>query len=554
MSGKRSWWIGLFCFQAVMAVSQTFPAYPEGVALPRNATQLEKDYMANNPLRAYAGEAAPTGLLHCPAEYDPMDGILIAYDGAPGWLDILEEMAAQITTLGNADVYVAADSQSEVNTILTRMTAAGANMARVQTMVVTTDSIWMRDYGPRYVYEGDCRIMVDHTYNRPRPNDNLFPAFFSQFKNHRRYPIPLVHGGGNFHLHATAMAHTTRLINNENPGLSEAEIHDLWSRYQNLDTAFYQPFPTLVDATQHIDMWMQAIADDAVIISDWPMDSGSIQDQICDQTAQSLLDQGLQVYRVPARSVGATHYTYTNVVMCNDIVLVPTYTNSQVSSHNAEAQTVWENALPDKTIVPINCEAIVGAAGVMHCIVMHLPAHLGGTAPTVHFKNEPGGQVYPALDGEEISLDYLVDDDAEVTSIDLMFSTDGGKNFTLLASGLPLQGHSAIATPQVPTTTRGRLRIVAWDAQSNSGFDQHEVDFTINGPRPCPSDCFPNLGDGNYGDGDVNGDDLLAVASYWGDGFGPYDVTPPLGNQVFGDMVVDVRDMVAVVNDLGVCP
>ena len=539
--------------QALTGLAQWTPSYPEGVALPRNATPEEQEFLANHPLTAFSGGAAPTGPVHCPAEYDPMDGILIAYDGAPGWLDILEEMTVQITTLGNANVYVAADSQNEANTIQSRMAAAGANMARVHTTVVTTDSIWMRDYGPRYIYEGDCRAIVDHTYNRPRPNDNLFPTFFSEFKNHRRYPIPLVHGGGNFHLHTTAMAHTTRLINNENPGLNEAEIYNLWSQYQNLDTSFYQPFPVNVDATQHIDMWMQAISDDAVIISDWPVNSGSTQDQICDATAQSLLDQGFQVHRVPARSVGGTHYTYTNVVMCNDIVLVPTYTNSQVSQHNAEAQAVWQNALPGKTIVPINCEAIVSAAGVMHCIVMHLPAHLGGTSPTVFLKNEPGGLVYMPGIGQTIPLDFLVDDDEEVTMVDVMFSQNGGQDYDLLATGLPIGGATSISVPQV-TTYQGRLRLVAWDGQNNTGFDQHDLDFIINGPRNCPADCFPDMGEGNVGDGVVDGNDLFSVVEHWGQGFGPYDVAPPLGNQIFGDQMVDVRDAISVVNQLGACP
>lgn len=523
----------------------------EGTPLPRFLTVEEQALLAKGRIIARGATEVPVGPVHCPAEYEPMDGILIAYEGPSGWLAILDQMATQITTLGNADIYVMADSAGEANTIFNNMNAAGANMTRVNIEVVTTDSIWMRDYGPRYIYEGNCRAIVDHTYNRPRPNDNLLPTFFGNLKNHRRYPLPLVHGGGNYHLHATGLSHATRLINNENPGLSEQEIYDLWATYQNLDTQFYQPFPLQIDATQHIDMWMEAIADREVIISDWPFDSGSIQDQICDAVALDLLDQGFTVHRVPARSVGGTHYTYTNVVMCNDIVLLPSYTQSQVVQHNSEALTVWQNALPGKTIIPINCQDIVTAAGVMHCIVMHLPAAPGGANPTVFLRNELGNRTY--LGGQAVSLDFLVDDNEEVIEVDILYSEDDGQSFA------PLQTQLSPLSPlqvNLPTTTSfsGKLRILARDADNNTGFDGHELSFVINGQRMCPEDCYPDLGNGNFGDGVVNSNDLFAIVENWGAGFGPYDVAPAHGNHIFGDESVNIRDAIAVVNAQGPCP
>lgn len=518
--------------------------------LPRYLTQAERLQLLNQPLVARGSAQTPTGPIHCPAEYEPMAGILVSYQGAAGWLDILDQMAAHITTTGNADLYVMADSNSEVATIRANMAAAGADMNRVKVEVVATDSIWMRDYGPRYIYEGNCRAIVDHTYNRPRPNDNRLPSFFANLKNHRRYQIPLVHGGGNYHLQATGLAFTTRLINNENPGLSEAEIYDLWASYQNVDTKFYQAFPLLVDATQHIDMWMQAIGDQEVVISDWPFNSGSVQDQICDGVASELSSQGFTVHRVPARSIAGTHYTYTNVVMCNDIVLIPSYTRSQVVQHNSQAQAAWEAALPGKTIIPINCQAIVTAAGVMHCIVMHLPAPMGGINPTVHIRNEPGGQIYAA--GTDIVLDFLTDDDEEVTQIEVLLSQDGGQSFTTVASNLPPTSPLSVTLPNT-TSFQARLRIQARDQPGNTGFDQHDLDFTINGPRSCPEDCAPNQGNGVFGDGVVNQSDLAAVIENWGAGFGPYDVSPLVGNQIYGDFRVDVLDAISVINAFGSC-
>jgi agmatine deiminase len=101
------------------------------------------------------------------------------------------------------------------------------------------------------------RAIVDHTYNRPRPNDNLLPDYWSAIRGEAQYQIPLVHGGGNFHLSGAGDAYSTRLIANENGSLTEGDIVGLWRRYQNLETALTAPLPASVDATQHIDMWMQ---------------------------------------------------------------------------------------------------------------------------------------------------------------------------------------------------------------------------------------------------------------------------------------------------------
>ena len=396
------------------------------------------------------------------------------------------------------------------------------------------------------------RVIVDHTYNRPRPNDDMLPSFFASVKNHARYEIPLVHGGGNYHLHATGIAHTTRLINNENPGLTEGEIHQLWMDYQNLDTQFYDPFPTFVDSTQHIDMWMQAIGDFEIIISDWPFDVGSTQDLICDAAATDLAMAGYTVHRTPARSVGGTHYTYTNVVMCNDLILLPSYTQSQVMAHNSEALAVWQAAMPGKTIVQVNAQDIVTAAGVFHCIVMHLPVPLGGENPTVYLKTRPNGDVF--MVDESVELRWISDDNIAVTEVDLWLSLDGGTNFdTVIATGIPDNGSYLWTVPDI-NTTMARLRIVAHDGDLHTGSDQTEFDFTILGTDPCPGDVFPDNGNGTYGDGFVDNDDLLTTASHWRQGPGIFDLWPDHGDGTFGDGMVDVRDVLFILDFFGPCP
>lgn len=485
-----------FCFISILACDGFATAedgpilvdgelvYPEGGHVPRSLTEAEQQYMATHPSAApRAVTPPPEGPIHCVAEYEPMEGILIAWENATNGIDtILKNMALQITTnaaSGGAKVYCVVDTAGEQTSVNSALSSWGVNMSKVSFVVRTTDTIWIRDYGPRYIYLGQCRAIIDHDYNRPRPNDDALPSYFSSIKKHAYYEHQLIHGGGNYHLDANDRSYATELIWNENPGLTHTQVHDIWQDYQNVDTHIFPPFPTSIDSTQHLDMWMQVIADDKVIISDWPNNVGSTQDVICDNAATYMAGRGYTVIRVPARSVSGTHYTYTNVVMCNDLVLVPSYTNATVSPHNSQALAAWQSALPGKTIVQINCQAIVTLAGVMHCIVMHVPVNLGGTNPTAYLQSLRGPETLTP--GQMAEIKWISDDDVGAVEADILLSTNGGASYdTIIASATADDGSFMWTVPNV-YTNQARIRVVVRDAVFKTGQDQSEADLIIDG-------------------------------------------------------------------------
>ena len=451
---------------------------PEGTPIPRSMTPREAALWNSGYGLRGTGTLPPEGALYCPPEYAPMDGILIAWEGSTSWKNILGRMCGQITTTGNADVYCAVDAVSEISGATSVMQSFGTNMARVEFVVGQTDTIWIRDYGPRYIYQGDVRVIVDHHYNRPRPFDDGFPSIFASHKGHTRYHNDVIHGGGNFHLDALGEGYATELMVNENPSKSVPQLLDIYKDFQNLDLTILDALPTSIDSTQHLDMWMQIIADDAVVISDWPTQSGTIQDQICDQAALDMAAKGYTVHRIPAVHSGGTHYTFTNVVMCNDLVMIPSYTNSTAATHNATALGVWQAALPGKTIVQIPSQDIVTAAGVLHCIVMHVPAHRGGSDPTAY--------LYAPLDGSILApgalqaLEWAADDDEAPFQFDLEWSDDGGASWTPITVGLP--GWTRLTYWSAPSaaTNEGQLRLTVRDAQGNTG--SHVAQVAIAAP------------------------------------------------------------------------
>ena len=479
--------LALSCLLTITGAALAQPNYPEGARIPRDLTPVERAWLKSNPILLPALVTdPPTGPVVCPGEYAPMEGIILAWEGPTEWLDIVAQMAAQITTTGNAIAYVSTDAIGESAACNTRVATFGGDITRIKYISRSNDTIWIRDYGPRYIYEGagphPIRAIVDHTYNRPRPADDSWDIGWAAYRGHQYYELPLVHGGGNFHLSSLQPAFATQLIQNENPGLTPATIINTWRQYQNVNTTITLPFPTSVDSTQHIDMWMYMAGDRNVMISDWSLNRGSAQDAICNDQAANMAAAGYTVTRLPARLISFTHYTYANAVMCNNLVLVPKYPTTLGAALDAEALAAWRSALPTKTIVQINCEAIVTSAGVMHCICMHVPAFKGrieatGMAPTVLLRTFRGGQVVP--NGSIQTVRFATDDDAgAVTRFSVAMSLDSGATWTNLGVNLANNNVYNWTTPAT-TQPHARLRITATDLINLSDSDASEQDIFV---------------------------------------------------------------------------
>jgi hypothetical protein len=197
--------------------------------------------------------------------------------------------------------------------------------------------------------------------------------------------------------------------------------------------------------------------------------------------------------------VSGVHYTYTNVVLCNDLVLVPLYSNTLVSGYNAQALAAWQAAMPGKNVVQINCEQMVSFAGVMHCIMMHIPAPMNGADPAAFLRKPRGGQTLTP--GEQYDIEWISDDDVLVTGIDIDLSLDAGDTFPIsIAADTADDGVFTWTVPDLVSST-ARIRVTARDADGNTGSDASPDDFTINGTPSCPADWNAS--------GDLNSQDFF---------------------------------------------
>ncbi len=460
---------------ALLAAAQPSPTRPASeVPLPKYLTPDE----IGRPLPpVVVDRAPPVGNIHCSAEYEPMAGLLLSWRGYP---EALTPMAVNISNLDpTGKVWIVVNSASEQTSVASTLTAAGANMSRIVFIIRSLNSVWIRDYGPRYIFVDGIRSIVDHTYNRPRPQDDAFNDYLATLWSEPQYDIPLTHGGGNFHLFADGDAFMTRLILTENPSWTEPNIVAVYNQYQNVNLTLFNGFPTSFDSTQHIDMWMLPVADKKVIIGQYASSSGQPY-TISEGAVTTLQSRGYTVYRTPGWNTSGTHYTYTNAVIFNNLVFVSKFNLTQ----DSQALGVFQTAFPGKTLIQVPCQNIITAAGAIHCIVMHVPSYPPEPEPVVSLIAPNGGESWSLGTTQEIRWTAL--DDVAVTGVDVLLSRDGGTSYpSTLASNIPNSG-TFNWTVTAPTSSQCRVKVIAHDGDGNTGEDISAANFSIGvvGPQP----------------------------------------------------------------------
>src|SRR5690606_23182841 len=130
------------------------------------------------------------------AEYEGNEGLIVRWGSCNA---LLTDMTTKITTAERGGrVMIVVTGQTQQNSAAATLQSAGADLSRVTFMTQACStgaacSVWMRDYGPRFIDDGGRLGIIDHVYNRPaRIADDTFPSVFSGFRGEQRYDLPLV--------------------------------------------------------------------------------------------------------------------------------------------------------------------------------------------------------------------------------------------------------------------------------------------------------------------------------------------------------------------------
>jgi agmatine/peptidylarginine deiminase len=360
--------------------------------LPHWLTKEERlqlpDYLLRND--GIRGTDPPAFVPRASAEWEEIQGLTITWED---FIPILKQIVDYAQE--ECVVYIVC---SDSNNVKNSLTSDNIPLTNVKFLDEDFNSIWCRDYGPWNIYKNDMEelSLVDWIYNRPRPDDDVIPGALADLLGLPIYetteaPYDLVATGGNFMVDGHGTAFSSKLILEDNgPGndfdatiKTEAEIDTILKKYMGINR--YILMETLpYDEIHHIDMHMKLLDEETLMVGEFPEGVGD-GPQI-EENLQYVMDNYLNCFGRPYKVVripmvpsdngnytpSAYYRTYTNSVIVNKTVIVPTYREE----FDTTALRIYKESMPGYNIVPIDCDdpsaLIIAALGAVHCITKEI--------------------------------------------------------------------------------------------------------------------------------------------------------------------------------------
>ncbi|MBD3349147.1 MAG: T9SS type A sorting domain-containing protein [Candidatus Eisenbacteria bacterium] len=324
--------------QSALAKSQAEELEGENY-LPIGLTDEERENL-DRIGEAHRSTPPPTEPVRNPGEFEPMTGVIVRYPfGNPTGL--LVEYAEDDT------LWVIVEDSADQASATSTLQSGGCDMSHVGWIFAPTNSIWTRDYGPWFVITGnDEQGIVDHIYNRPRPDDDLIPGVIGSDWGVPVYGMDLEHTGGNYMSDGRGVAMSTRLVIDENTSLTTTEIDSIMNDYLGIER--YEKLPYIESGgIHHIDCWAKFLSPQKILVKEVPT-SHSSYDELEANVAYLESQSGSwgRPYEV-VRVYCPNDEPYTNSLILNDKVFVPQYG----TSWDDDAIATYEAAMPGYEIL-----------------------------------------------------------------------------------------------------------------------------------------------------------------------------------------------------------
>lgn len=218
------------------------------------------------------------------AEWEEVQSLVVTWEG---YASILKQIVRYAKD--ECEVIIVCDSPSEVTNYLMGTQAGGPlpDMNDITLLQASSNSIWVRDYGPEVIYQNevDSLFLLDWIYNRPRPADDQVSDAVGDHLGLTVYsttqaPNDLVHTGGNFMSDGFGTAFSSRLVVFENgPNgdfnqtvKSEAQIGEIMEQYMGIQQGRYVLMTELpYDNISHIDMHMKLLDEETLLVGEFPV-------------------------------------------------------------------------------------------------------------------------------------------------------------------------------------------------------------------------------------------------------------------------------------------
>jgi agmatine/peptidylarginine deiminase len=449
--------------------------------LPRGLTPEEEKLYYNFIHQSYYTDdlTPPPTPVRTIAEWEELQAMMITWTSYP-------QILAQMVDYAQDEcmVYIVC---SDSNSVKSQLTSYGVPLVNLRFIIAPFNSIWSRDYGPWSAYAGniDSLKITDWKYNRPaRPQDDQIPTYVASMLNVPIYqaissPNDFIATGGNFMCDGHGTAFSSKLILNENPTKTEAQIDTILKKYNGINK--YILMETLpYDGIHHIDMHMKLLDEETILVGQYPTgvsDGPQIEAnlQYILNNYQTCFGKPYKVVRIPMPPDESNQYppssdylTYTNSTFVNKTVMVPIYGFAL----DTTALRIYRQSLPGYRVVGINCRSIISLSGAIHCI----NKEIGVYEPVLisHSGIRTATTIMPSYE-----VKAYIKSKSGISTAKCFYSTDTTQGFTQLTMTAVADTFRAY----IPSKPLGSKVYYYITATSTSGR-------TVTKPLPAPSANF----------------------------------------------------------------
>ncbi len=413
-----------------------------------------------------------------PAEFSSAHGIYLGW--GEGQNVVLKDIAYEVSKLDT--VYIV-HMQGQDSVCKNYFTDNDVNMDNVKFINADTNyvSVWIRDYGPFYIYEDGNRAIVQYDYKFFE--NNPIPGIMADVWGFEYYHANLRISGGNFMADGNGMGFVADVVCEENVPLTEADIRSNLMQDLGLDSLVFVK-SMKKDGTGHIDMAQKLLNDTLIIVGEYvnASDAYGQNKMILDQNAEKLstiknMDgRSFNVVRIPMPPVyyiGTTPVTrsYTNSLIINNIILVPIYGDS-LASLDTTVLNLHKELMPDYEVIGINSAEVIKSNGAVHCIT------------NTHFKKNPLVVFHSDFDSVQADVDPVID-----FRLNPRFKTMSGSVFYKAESDSAFTEKAAVLENGIFSATlpkMGENFNYYFTGAATSGTEQ----FSVTLPADAPTTVF----------------------------------------------------------------
>ena len=253
----------------------------------------------------------------------------------------------------------------------------GANLDAVEFFRCETDRVWTRDYCPLFVRNrrGETALTAWRFNGWAKyPNhtrDAAVPAFLAKRLKLPAFTAGLVLEGGSIDVNGAGLLLTTEEcllsdVQQRNPGMSREQIEARLREFLGVDRVIWLKTGIAGDDTHgHVDDLARFVNPETVVLvaeAD-PADVATLR------------RSGLKVVRLPMPRPLVfdgvrVPASYANFYIANEIVLVPTFNDS----NDRVALNTLAKVFAGREVVGINCTELIWGLGALHCMTQQQPA------------------------------------------------------------------------------------------------------------------------------------------------------------------------------------